>query len=98
PAVSDRLAPAQSAPRPAVRQHLRPDAENFGGGGLFLTSEHDARRTNIREWMSLPPDKRQNQEQAATFAIKALEKHKFRCSGNPHYRIMAWLSPRIGKT
>jgi hypothetical protein len=63
-----------------------------------MKPEHDARRTIIREWMSLPTDKRQTEEQAAAFAIKTLEKHKFRCSGNPHHRIMAWLSPRIGKT
>ena len=63
-----------------------------------MKPEHDARRTIIREWMSLPPDKRQTEGQAAAFAIKALEKHKFRCSGNPHHRIMTWLSPRIGKT
>jgi hypothetical protein len=47
--------------------------------------------------MSLPRDKRQTEEQAAAFALKLLEKHKFRCSGDPHRRIVAWLLPRTGK-
>jgi hypothetical protein len=62
-----------------------------------MKPEHNARRTIIREWMSLPRDKRQTEEQAEAFAVKSLEKHKFRCSGDPHRRIMAWLLPRIGK-
>src|SRR5215831_21162702 len=31
PAAKDKLAPTRSATRPAARQRLRPDAENFGG-------------------------------------------------------------------
>ena len=62
-----------------------------------MKPEHDARRTIIREWMSLPCDKRQTEEQAVAFALKSLEKHKFRCSGDPHRRVMAWLLPRSGK-
>ena len=62
-----------------------------------MRPEHDARRTIIREWMSLSPDKRQTKKQVADFAIKALEKHKLRCSGDPHERVMAWLLPRSGK-
>jgi hypothetical protein len=62
-----------------------------------MKPEHDARRTIIREWMSLPRDKRQTEEQAAAFAEKAIEKHPFRCSGNPRQRVMAWLLPRSGK-
>ena len=62
-----------------------------------MRPEHDARRTIIREWMSLPRDKRQSQEQTATFAQKAIEKHQVRCSGDPYQRVMAWLLPRTGK-
>jgi hypothetical protein len=62
-----------------------------------MKPEHDVRRTIIREWMSLPRDRRQTKEQAAAFALKSLGKHKFRCSGDPHQRILAWLVPRTGK-
>ena len=62
-----------------------------------MRPEHDARRTIIREWMSLPPDKRETKEQVADFATKVLEKHKFRCSGDRHQRVVAWLLPRSGK-
>jgi hypothetical protein len=48
--------------------------------------------------MSLPREKREAGEQAAAFALKAIEKHEFRCSGDRQRRIMAWLMPRIGKS
>ena len=62
-----------------------------------MRPEHDARRAIIREWMSLPRDKRQTHEQTSAFARKALEKHQVRCSGDPYERIMAWLLPQTGK-
>jgi hypothetical protein len=62
-----------------------------------MRPEHDARRTVIREWMSLPRDKRQTQEQVAAFARKATETHAFTCSGDRYQRIMAWLLPRTAK-
>jgi hypothetical protein len=62
-----------------------------------MKPEHNARRTIIREWMALPQDRRETGDQAAAFAVKALEKHKFRCSGDPRQRVMAWLLPRTGK-
>jgi hypothetical protein len=63
-----------------------------------MRPENKARRAIIREWMSLPREKRQAGEQAAAFALKAIEKHEFRCSGDRQRRIMAWLTPRIGKS
>src|SRR5262249_57587804 len=36
-AALDRVEPKQRATPPAARRPLRPDAENFGGGGSFLT-------------------------------------------------------------
>jgi hypothetical protein len=62
-----------------------------------MKPEHNVRRTIIREWMSLPRDKRQTEQQVSDFAVKVLEKHKFRCSGDPRQRVMAWLLPRIGR-
>src|SRR6266849_3199423 len=55
---------------------------------IDMRPEHDARRAIIREWMSLPGDKRATEEQAAAFAMNAIEKHEFRCSGDRQQRIM----------
>jgi hypothetical protein len=63
-----------------------------------MRPEHDARRAIIREWMSLPRDKRATEEQARAFAMKAIEKHEFRGSGERQQRIMAWLLPRIKRS
>jgi hypothetical protein len=63
-----------------------------------MRPENKARRAIIREWMSLPREKRQAGDQAAAFALKAIEKHEFRYSGDRQRRVMAWLMPRIGKS
>ena len=51
-----------------------------------MRPEHDARRAVIREWMSLPKEKRKTEEQAAAFAKKAME--RVPCSGDVYQRIM----------
>ena len=61
-----------------------------------MRPEHDARRAIIREWMSLPKEKRRTGKQAETFAKKVME--RVSCSGDPYQRIMGWLSPRIAKS
>jgi hypothetical protein len=63
-----------------------------------MKPENEARRAIIREWMSLPREKRQTGEQATAFALKAVESRDFRCSGDRRLRIMAWLLPRVGKS
>jgi len=60
-----------------------------------MKPEHEARRKIIREWMSVPKDKRQTEEQAKPFAKKAME--RVPSSGDPYRQIMRWLLPRIGK-
>jgi hypothetical protein len=60
-----------------------------------MKPEHEERRKIIREWMSLPKDKRQTEEQVKTFAKKAMERIAF--SDDPHARIMKWPLPRAGK-
>jgi hypothetical protein len=62
---------------------------------LSMKPEHEMRRKIIREWMSLPKDKRQTEEQAKPFAKKAME--RIPSSGDPYRQIMGWLLPRIGK-
>jgi hypothetical protein len=39
-----------------------------------MKPEHETRRKIIREWMALPKDKRQIEEQAKPFAKKAMER------------------------
>ena len=60
-----------------------------------MMPEHKARRTIIREWMALPTASRQREEQAASFATKAMV--RVASIDNPHQRIMRWLRPRVGK-
>jgi hypothetical protein len=61
-------------------------------------NKHDVRRTIIREWMALPSDKRQTEEQAAGFAARALQRHELpRSRRGPHRVMMGWLQPRRGK-
>jgi hypothetical protein len=61
-----------------------------------MKPENAARRAIIREWMLLPREQRQSEEQAAAFALKAIEKHGFRGSDRQR-RVMSWLMPRVGK-
>jgi hypothetical protein len=60
-----------------------------------MRPEHGMRRKIIREWMSLPGDKRRTEEQAKPFAKKAMERIPSR--GDPYRRVMSWLLPRTGK-
>jgi hypothetical protein len=62
-----------------------------------MRPENRQRRAVIREWMSLPREKRQTGEQAAAFALIASEKHDFPCSGSRQRKITAWLLPRTGR-
>ena len=59
--------------------------------------DHETRRKVIRQWMSLPKDKR-TAEQAADFAKKALEQNELQPSRrDPYQRVMGWLLPRTGR-
>jgi hypothetical protein len=57
------------------------------------------RRAIIREWMSLPREKRQSGQQALAFAKAAV--HRFglprRWRRTPHDVIGGWLRPRTGR-
>ena len=55
--------------------------------------DHETRRKIIRQWMSLPKDKRQTAEQAAAFAKKAIGEKELQSS----QRMMGWLRPRTGR-
>jgi len=61
--------------------------------------DHETRRKIIREWMTLPKDKRQSEEQVAAFAKKAAQQNEFhRSRHNPNQKLMGWLLPRAGKS
>jgi hypothetical protein len=69
-------------------------------------ADHETRRKIIREWMSLPKDKRQTEEQVVAFAKKAIQEDKFHHSRrdppqkfrrDPFEKVMGWLLPRVGK-
>jgi hypothetical protein len=60
--------------------------------------DHETRRKIIRQWRSLPKDKRQTAEQAAAFAKKSVEENKLRQSRrDPYQRMLSWLLPRVGR-
>ena len=61
--------------------------------------DHETRRKIIREWMALPKEKRQTEEQVATFAKKAAQQNEFhRTRRDPYEKLMGWLLPRAGKS
>ena len=51
-------------------------------------NRHETRRAVIREWMALPRDKRQTEEQTAGFAAKAVQRYEL-----PQGRRYALLGP-----
>jgi hypothetical protein len=58
----------------------------------------ETRRTVIREWMALPPEKRHTEKQAAYFAAKAVQHYELpRRRRDPFLVMMDWLVPRTGK-
>jgi hypothetical protein len=60
-----------------------------------MKPEHEARRKIIREWMSLPKDKRQTEEQAKPFAKQAIG--QIPSAGDPYRQIMTSLLPQATK-
>ena len=60
-----------------------------------MKPEHETRRKIIREWMSLPRDKRLTEGQAKPFAREAMQRIPSR--GDAYRQIMKWLLPRVGK-
>jgi hypothetical protein len=60
-----------------------------------MKPEHEARRTIIREWMTLAKEKRQTEKQATDFAKKVAD--RVPCSGDPYRKVMGWLLPRMHK-
>ena len=61
--------------------------------------DRETRRKIIREWMALPKEKRQTEEQVAAFAKKATQQNVFhRSRRDPHQKVMGWLLPRAGKS
>ena len=55
----------------------------------------EVRNTIVQEWLDLDPEKRQSEEQAATFATRAIRRHGFNPREDPFNLIMRWLDPYI---
>ncbi|SDR51785.1 hypothetical protein SAMN05444161_5110 [Rhizobiales bacterium GAS191] len=60
-----------------------------------MKPEHEVRRVIIREWMSLPKEKRTTREQAAAFAKGAAG--RVPGAGDPAAKVMAWLNSRLDR-
>jgi hypothetical protein len=61
-------------------------------------NRQETRKVVIREWMTLPRDKRQTEEQTAAFAAKAVQRHELpRSRRDPYLVMMNWLLPRTGR-
>jgi hypothetical protein len=60
--------------------------------------KQETRRAVIREWMALPRDQRQTEEQAAGFSAKMVQRYELPRSRRDPFRVMmSWLLPRTGK-
>jgi hypothetical protein len=69
--------------------------------------DHNIRRKLIREWMTLPKDKRQTEDQVTAFAKKAIDQNEFHRSRrdpqqefrrDPYQKVIGWLLPRAAKS
>ncbi len=85
-------------PRPAVTDKSQ---------GTANMKDHETRRKIIREWMALPKEKRQTEEQVAAFAKKASQQNEFHRSRrdpyqkfrrDPYQKVIGWLLPRAGRS
>jgi hypothetical protein len=58
-----------------------------------------ARQDIIREWRSLPKERRQTDEQAEAFAMQIKDKYKFSSdSADPYQTIRGWLLSYLSLT
>ena len=80
-----------------------PDKKSKGAANM---EDHETRRKIIREWMALPKDKRQTEEQVVAFAKMATQQNEFHRSRrdpdrkfrhDPYQKVIGWLLPRAGK-
>jgi hypothetical protein len=55
----------------------------------------EVRQAIIHEWLELPPDSRQSEQQAANFVTQAARRHAFDPAKDPFNLIMTWLDPYI---
>lgn len=53
------------------------------------------RQAIIQEWLDLPPEGRQSEQQAASFVTQAARRYAFDPAKDPFNLIMTWLDPYI---
>jgi len=51
----------------------------------------DAKREMVRLWLSLPPDERRTEQQAAMFAMAHKDRFNFKASGDRYQVVKGWL-------
>jgi hypothetical protein len=65
-----------------------------------MKKQRQARRKIIRQWTTLPRDKRQSVDQIAAFAKTAAQQNAnafVHSRRSPYQRITGWLLPRAGR-
>ncbi len=63
---------------------------------IVNTNKKEAREAIVAEWLKLPADKRATAHQASSFAMRAVERYKWKSIGDPYQQVMIWLSRHIG--
>jgi hypothetical protein len=90
-----------------ARARRRGPLSNKSQGAANMDEDHETRRKIIRQWMALPKDKRQTEEQVVGFAKTAVEQNEFHRSRrdpdhkfrrDPYQKVMGWLMPRAIKS
>ena len=57
----------------------------------------EIRNAIVQDWLELDDERRQTEEQAATFATRAIRRYGFDPGADPFNLIMRWLDPYIPK-
>jgi hypothetical protein len=85
-------------PSASVEADSKARTAKISRGENHNMENRETRRKIIRQWTSLPKDKRQTEEQAAEFAKKAIEQNELQANRrDPYQRVMGWLLPRTGR-
>ena len=97
--LASQLEARQTYRRRRWRAGTPPAVPDRMSQGTVNMEDHETRRKLIREWMALPKDQRQTEEQVAAFAKTAAQQNEFhRSRRDPYQKLVGWLLPRAGKS
>jgi hypothetical protein len=89
---------ASCRPSASVQADSKSEDREDRQGRTTNMENRETRRKIIRQWASLPKDKRQTEDQAAEFAKKAIEQNELQPNRrDPYQRVMGWLLPRTAR-